>query len=427
MITASLLSGCGNRVNDAAEQHHVKNEEAKPDSKLKGSVSFEDYDLVSFTLEKELLPLETLLASEYTIQDKSDSISNLTFEFKSVDGSGDPLKLLFENDPVNYLIKLEPRKSARLVLSCSLDESEAMSSTSEGDNEIIAYSYDMNGKRYHIDLVALSARSESIEDESNVRFDEVDVLSADGDALLNKVTNNGANPIKSLELVLALYDSEGRAIETADSIPVALDDPELAAGATITAPIDSLLMDDGGHVELVYYKYETGVANADGFSCFEVNLITGQATGSTNALLVDGAGLVPAEEAKAEIDTYIQAFGKTVKELPFEVEKIGKEEFGTEWIRPKGETSLFRIDGEATLGRDYDTLKIDGFNFDSKDPNNNLQSQLLQTLKSDFGNESEPEFDGDELTRATWEAGEHRVILFLKSCSIRIWQLDNEE
>ncbi len=428
-IVASLLSGCGDKAVNTVEKQPAKKEEARLKNRTEESVSFEDYDLISFNLEKETLPIETLLASEYTIQNKSDSssISNLAFEFETVDEMEKPIELLLENDPVEYLIELEPRESARLKLSASLDRSEAMYSTEEGSNEIIAYSYDMGGKRYHIDVEAKTACSEPIQDESNVDFDEVNVLSYEESAFSKKVTNNGANPIKSLEIVFALYDAEGHAIETTDSGVIALGEPELAAGATIPAPIDSLLMDDEGHAEPVYYKYETGIANDDGFNSFEVNLLTGQAMGSTNVLLLDGAGLVSAEEAKAELNNYMNEFGKTVKEMSFEVEKIDKEEVGTEWIHIKDHKSLFGIDGEVTLGRDYDTLRIDGLDFISENPSDSLRSQLLQTLKSVFGNEYEPEFDGDELVRATWETEDRRVILFLRSCSIRIWQLDNEE
>ena len=151
-VTMSL-SACDNGSQAPAEPVSEVNETTSDSLRTnenrdaEDAVLFEDYDLISIEEEDEYAPIDTLLASEFIIQNKSDSktISNLSFEYETVDENDSPVKLLLDNDTANYLIALEPRQRASLTVSSSLDDSEALRSLEDADNVITSYSYDMDG------------------------------------------------------------------------------------------------------------------------------------------------------------------------------------------------------------------------------------------------------------------------------------------
>lgn len=432
LFSVLLLSSC---QNGTQQQPDLPSEAEQATSKEKqdDSLPFEEYDIISIELDEQRAPMATLLASDYIIQNKSDlkTVSNLTFEYVTLDEDGMPVKLLIENEPVDYPIALEPRERAELSLSCSLDNSEALRTLDDAKNTIISYSYDMDGKRYSIDLDNETAHEEEIEATSNVDFNAVNIISwheldyqSDSSCVL---VNNGASAIKTLTATMVVYDDEGIARDVAESNPIVLGQGELAPSQEVTAKADSLLTSNGGHVEPVAYTYEIGTADANGYNRFEVNLITGQAYGSSNPLLLDSSESVSIEDARAEIDAYTNTFGSKVDDIAFKVTSIEPEGTTLEQLHLEGKPGLFGLNGETVLLRDYNSLLIKSMRFESGNADTNTQTILFGTLKSLFGDQFESTYDytGEELDYVTWNVGAYRVNMFPNSCTVTIIQ--NEE
>lgn len=423
-VTMSL-SACDNGSQAPAEPVSEVNETTSDSLRTnenrdaEDAVLFEDYDLISIEEEDEYAPIDTLLASEFIIQNKSDSktISNLSFEYETVDENDSPVKLLLDNDTANYLIALEPRQRASLTVSSSLDDSEALRSLEDADNVITSYSYDMDGNRYFIDLKTENARAEVIDDVSNVNFDDVNIVECNG----NTMKNNNTVPIKVLSAQVAIYDSEGIAKGVEESNPIVLGGRELAPSEQVTATVDPLATSDGDSLKIVAYKYETGSADDNGYNSYEVNLITGQAKASTNKLLLNSSEVVSIDAAREELTSYTSQFGKKIEELTYKVASIEEQGTSFEWLHLEGPPSLFGLKGETVLRRNYDTLLVDGMQFESTITNETMQGILLQTLQGVYGSEYEAHYDGDEIDYFTWTTDQLTVNLFLNSCTITIF------
>ena len=124
---------------------------------------------------------------------------------------------------------------------------------------------------------------------------------------------------------------------------------------------------------------------------------------------------------QAITEAFQLAIGKKIEELTYKVASIEEQGTSFEWLHLEGSPSLFGLKGETVLRRNYDTLLVDGMQFESTITNETMQGILLQTLQGVYGSEYEAHYDGDEIDYFTWTTDQLTVNLFLNSCTITIF------
>lgn len=294
-----------------------------------------------------------------------------------------------------------------------VDEKEAAGAT----NIIIRYSYDANGRRYTVDTDTNVAYEDDIEDNSNVDFEEKDIVAFEKPALLgyrSKVCNNkGDLPISTLKVTFAVYDEDNIVdrITMVDAIKAG--DKRLKSGEGRVAEIAEL--DSGGRsgcIKPVCYTYEVAKADNDGYNRFEINLITKEAIGSTDSLLLDNAA-VKKVSAKREITKYTKAFGKKISSTKFKIDKTETTSGGDiDYLHFSPDTTFLGLPGDLMLTRDYDTLIIDGLRFVCSDESDSANNQILKALEKGFGTRYESDYEGKELEEASWNLKRFNIHFF---------------
>ena len=354
----------------------------------------------------------------FTVQNKSDSLtlSNFNFEYIVDNGKGTPLDEVFTTETYEGLFVLEPRQKTELDLM------EYIGSNINNDMRIFlsAYSYDLNDNRYVVNVLEQSVSISEISINSNVSFEEKNVLLFDDERNESHCyfINDGKHDIKTLEVSVAVYDEENvlHGIETITV--VAFGDKSIACNQKGSAQLHQIHTKDNGYLLPVRYSYGIGTADAQGYNSFEINLITGEALGSSNAMLLDNTYDMSPNQLKTEIELYINTFGKKITDTSFEGYELD-ERAGSEWLHFYG-SSLFGVNGICTLVRDYDTLIITDFWFNVDNYNETTAAHLLKALELIYGTEYQSETQNGSLKEVIWELDEYSVKYNAQNGSIHI-------
>ena len=199
---------------------------------------------------------------------------------------------------------------------------------------------------------------------------------------------------------------------------IALGDKPIASNQKGTARLHQIYSKDNGYLLPVRYSYVIGTADSQGYNAFEINLITGEAIGSTNAMLLDNAFDMSPDELRAEIEQYINTFGKKITDTSFKGYEI-EERVGSEWMHFRNST-LFGVNGICTLVRDYDTLIITDFWFNVDNHDETTAAYLLKALEQIYGTKYESKTESGTLKEVTWDLGEYSVNYNVKYGSIHV-------
>ena len=381
--------------------------------KLQASKDFDDFDIL--TIQDGVIKNdEFFIHTDYVLQNKSSesTISNITYEYVVMDSDGEIIEIDDESSQTdNYLVRLEPRNKGELQILTHVGSDEKHD---EWAHHIVKYSYDMNGKRYTVDLINKLGTAEDIKDTSNVSFEEKNILAFNAAELLSYRTvcgtNNSNQTIKTLSAKIMVFDSNGLITDIEDIDYFGLGGGTIGPNEKYNLSVSDIVADeDGGHIEVSSYSYDLSVADDKGYNHFEVNLITGECIGSTNAFALDQNINIDV----SELEPYIATFGKKTGEISFEIESIEEgESGGTDRITLKGVDSLFNLPGDFVLYRDYDSLLIYGFRFQPESQDENTRNYLMNALKKIFGEEFEViKYGYKSGEYVTWEKDEYEVDL----------------
>lgn len=373
---------------------------------LQAIKDFDEFDLLTIQNGK-ISNDDYFVITEYELQNKNSetTISNLAFDFVIMDSDGEVIEI--DNTVVHnesYLIRLEPRQKAELRIMTHVGDDEKHDNWGQ---YIVKYGYDMNGNRYTVDLVNKLGTAETIHDTSNVNFSEKNILSFSEAEYVSYRTVEGANvgnnTIKALSARIMIFDSEGKITDVKDLEYFGLGEEVIDPGEEYSLSVSDISAHEGGHIEVVSYTYDLGIADSEGFNHFEVNLITGDCVGSINAFALDQELDIDV----AELDSFMATFGKKTIDIGFEVESIDNgESGGTDRISLKGINKILNLPGDFVLYRDYDSLLIYGFRFLPDNQDESTRLYLMNALKEVFGNEY-------EVKKYGYKAGEYVV-----------WELD---
>lgn len=356
---------------------------------LQAVKDFDDFDLL--TIQDGVMDNDDyFIITEYELQNKNSesTISNLAFDFVIMDSDGEIIEI---DDTMvhseSYLIRLEPRKKAELQIMTHVGDDEKHDNWGQ---YIVKYSYDMNGNRYTVDLVNKLGTAETIQDVSNVNFAEKNILSFSEAEYVSyrtvKGTNVGNNTINALSAQIMIFDSDGKITDVKDMEYFELGEGTIEPDEEYSLSVSDISAHEGGHIEVVSYTYDLGIADSEGFNHFEVNLITGECVGSVNTFALDQELEIDA----AELDSFIATFGKKTNDIGVEVESIDNgESGGTDRISLKGINKIFNLPGDFVLYRDYDSLLIYGFRFQPDNQDESTRLYLMNALKEVFGSEYE--------------------------------------
>lgn len=400
----------------AAPAETEKTEEVAPETeKDPESLMYEEFSLLDITRKENSIE-NGFVQADFLIQNKSDrlTISNFVFEYVVDNGSGTPLDEVFYTDN-DGLFVLEPRQKAELRLM------EYIGSSLNKDMRIfiLAYSYDMNDKHYTVNISDESATISNITNQSNVDFDEKNILffdNLDSPANYCDFVNNGQN-IKELEVSVAVYDAKGvlHDIETVNVVEMGTD--AIPSNGKGSVRLNEIFTQKDGHIMPVRYTYCVGNADSQGFNSFEINLVTKEAIGSVNSMLLENAFEISPDEFREEIEQYTSTFGVKINDTSFEGYEIEKR-VGSEWLHFNG-TTLFGVSGVNTLVRDYDTLILTDFWFNADNRDETTIAFLVQALEAVYGDKYETK-DGSFSKELIWEFDDFNVIFDLKYVSIHV-------
>lgn len=391
----------------ATEQNTVPEEPSQTEDQSPGNLElFNEFDLLKIERKENSIENGFVMAT-FIVQNKSDSltISNFTFEYLVDNGKGTPLNETFRTDTYDGLFVLEPRQKTELDLM------EYIGSNINDDMRIFlsTYSYDLNDNHYVVNVIEQSVSVSEISTHSNVSFDEKNILRFDDKRGENycSFTNGGAHDIKTLEISVAVYDEKNvlHGIETVTV--VASGDKPISSNQNGSVRLHQIYTKDNGYLLPVRYSYATGTADPQGYNSFEINLITGEALGSTNAMLLDNTFDISPDVLRTEIELYTNTFGKKITDTSFEGYEI-EERIGSEWLHFRNST-LFGVNGICTLVRDYDTLIITDFWFNVDNHNETTAAYLLKALELIYGTEYESKTENGNLKEAIWDLGEYSV------------------
>lgn len=398
MLLLSLVA-CGSKTDVEPQSNPTPSESESTETSdettidmetLQAIKDFDDFDIV--TIQDGVIRNDDYFVhTDYELQNKNSefTISNITYEYVIMDSDGEIIETddaLTQTDTL--LVRLEPRKKAELQILTHVGDDE---NHEEWAHYIVKYSYDMNGKRYTVDLVNKLGTSADIEDVSNVSFEEKNILMFDAAELLSYRTVNGTNnssqTLKTLSAKIMVFDADGIITDVEDMEYFGLGEGTIEPNETYSFSVSDIVADeDGGHIEVASYSYDLSVADNNGYNHFEVNLITGECIGSTNTFALDQN----IEIDTTEVEPYIATFGKKIGETNFEVESIDDgESGGTDRITLKGVNTFFNLPGDFVLYRDYDSLLIYGFRFQPENQDENTRIYLMNALKQTFGDEYE--------------------------------------
>ena len=376
---------------------------------------YEEFSLLD--IDREANSIENgFVQADFIIQNKSDrlTISNFVFEYVVDNGSGTPLDEVFYTD-IDGLFVLEPRQKAELRLM------EYIGSSLNKDMRIfiLSYGYDLNDKHYEVNIPDESVTISDITNQSNVDFDEKNILffdNLDTPANYCNFVNNGQD-IKELEVSVAVYDVKGvlHDIETVNVVEMGAD--AIPSNGKGSVRLNEIFTQRDGHVVPVRYTYCVGDADSQGYNSFEINLVTKEAIGSTNSMLLENAFEISPDKLKAEIEQYTSTFGMKITDTSFEGYEL-EERVGSEWLHFKG-TTLFGVSGVNTLVRDYDTLILTDFWFSADNQDEATTAYLLQALEAVYGDKYETN-NGSFSKELIWEFDDFNVIYNPKYASIHV-------
>lgn len=378
---------------------------------------FNEFDLLKIERKENSIENGFVMAI-FIVQNKSDSLtlSNFTFEYLVDNGKGTPLDEVFRTDTYDGLFVLEPRQKTELDLM------EYIGSNINDDMRIFlsSYSYDLNDNHYVVNVIEQSVSVSEISIHSNVSFEEKNILCFDDVQRENHCSfvNGGEHDIKTLEIGVAVYDEKNvlHGIETVTV--VTLGDEPISSDQNGSAWLNQIYTKDNGYLLPVRYSYGIGTADPQGYNFFEINLITGEAVGSSNTMLLDNIYDMSPDQLRTEIELYTSTFGKKIADTPFEGYEL-EERISSEWLHFY-DSSLFGVNGICTLVRDYDTLIITDFWFDVDNHDETTAAYLLKALELIYGTEYESETEDGNLNEAIWDLDKYSVEYNAKYGSIHI-------
>lgn len=400
------MIGCSSSENDNVEDS-VEEETLT----IEVDPMFEEYNI----LELEIIRRSnsnSFVHTYYEAQNKSDSltISNLVYDYIIVDENGEEIKNELSSSSDSMLVELGPRERVELDVSAMVDGN----ASKDLFNAITGYSFDMDNKCYTVDLVNEKVTIADIEYYSNVDFNEKNILTfLDEESNTRQLVNNGDLELKTLEVTYVIYaDGIAKNVETVTAVELGEQpiNPNETASWNYTED----------EIEVVAYTYETGVADEDSFNRFEINLITGTAVGSANVVILDSISDKEAVNSLNEFEIYTSSFGKKIEETDFEIVKI-VEHSGLEDLHLDEKTTFLGLPGYTMLIRDYDTLLIKGFKFNTYATDETTRSYMLKTLEATFGTDYETDRNSkNEIDELTWELEDYNVYYFVEYCLISV-------
>ena len=418
-ILAFGLSACGQQANNGQVENGSEKSAIEHASTPDNEVPFDQYNLLSFDKDNKLSSNDFTI---YSVQNTSDidTISSLAFEFTTKDGDGNDLHNALADSGRSYPIVLDPRGKMRLQFNSVVSDANA----TQVNNAVTRYSYDLDGMRYTIDLNSKVATADEVAEGGNTSFADANVLAFSDARLLGyrsrDFVNNGDVALKSLKATVACYDKDNTMTGLTDVDVLPLGSEAIEPGGKGTVEADEISAHKDGHIEIVSYTYETGVGNADGYNKITVNITANEASGEKNALALNSSNSGQTFDAKAEIDTYVAAFGKKITDIDITPVKTEKQSGTIEWLYLDKSTKFLGLSGQVVLCRDYDTLLIDGVRFDSDVTDEKTQTAIMSSLTNAYGDNYRTTMKGDELDYATWTLDGYHINFFPKSCIVTV-------
>lgn len=400
---AELTEGIVETENVAATGETSQNNEQTAEEQI----LFKEFDLLK--IEREANSIENgFVQADFVIQNKSDrlTISNFVFEYLVDNGSGTPLDETFYTDD-DGLFALGPRQKAELKLM------EYIGAQINEDMRIyiVSYSYDLNENHYVVDIPTQTMSVIDKNNRSNVTYEDKHILHFESDneeaKSLNILVNTGELDIKTLDISVAVYD-ENSVLQRIKTITVvAAGEKPVGIHDRKSFGVEPIFTEKNGYIIPVRYAYSTGSADNQGYNFYEINLITGESLGSTNLMLMDVIFDVPVDALRNEIEQYTNTFGKKITDTSLDGYEID-ERVGSEWLHFYNST-LFDIQGIATLVRDYDTLILTDFWFVVENHDETTAAYLLKVLEFIYGEEYTAETENGRLKQAVWDLEEYSV------------------
>lgn len=418
-IMAFGLSACSQQANNSQEGSDSEKPAIEHASSPDNEVSFDQYNLLTFDKDNKLSSNDFTI---YTVQNTSDidTISSPAFEFTTKDGDGNDLHNALADSDHSYPIALDPRGKMRLQLNSVVPDAN----TTQVNNTVTRYSYDLDGMHYTIDLDSKVATADEAAKGGNTSFADANVLAFSDVRLLGyrsrDFVNNGDVALKSLKATVACYDKDNTMTGLTDVDVLPLGSEAIEPGGKGTVEVDEISAHKDGHIEIVSYTYEIGVGNADGYNKITVNITASEASGEKNALALNSSNSGQTVDAKAEIDTYAATFGKKITDIDITPVKTEKQSGTVEWLYLDKSTKFLGLSGQVVLCRNYDTLLINGVRFDSDVTDEKTQTAIMSSLTNAYGDNYKATMKDDKLDYATWTLDGYHINFFPKSCIVTV-------
>lgn len=409
-----FVSGCSAKDSVETNESSVVVDETISTSNTK---LFIEYDLLKIERLENSIENGFVMA-DFIVQNKSDSLTISNFNFKYlIDDGGTPIDEEFSTDVNDGLFVLEPRQKAELDLM------EFIGNNINDDMRIFisSYSYDLEDKHYIVNVIEQNVIVSDITNQSNVSYGEKDIIRFEKSDLLQyrsiAFVNGSKSDIKTLDVSVGIYDKNDTLKKITTVSVVDLGDKPIGSNEKGVVEVEELLSEEHGYLLPVRYVYSIGAVDKDGYNSFDINLITEEAYGSKNTLVMDNSIDKSGEQLKKEIEPYISVLGKKITDTSFEGYKI-EERVGSEWLHFNNST-LFGVSGTSTLVRDYDTLILTDFWFNTDNIDDETEVVLLKALELIYGEEYESEIENGKI-KAEWNLEKYIVEYDAKYGSIHI-------